>query len=174
MWVELSVSRLPAFLSLLRCVSRGTLASVVAKQLAIYISGKDVAKHLSIIMQLQLKALANVPPHWERTASLIWFSRRCISPCVCRSQRRPISRMWSTEMAAVGRQQRRNSWCGHNWVTGSVCNLHTSALLPSHLPPPSSLSLSPFCQEERWHLLWRGPDSSQPHQSQCHSPSRHH
>lgn len=87
-------------------------------------------------MQLQLKALANVPPHWERTASLIWFSRRCVSPCVCRSQRRPISRMWSTEMAVVGRQQRRNSWCGHNWVTGSVCNLHTSA------PPPSPHLLS--------------------------------
>lgn len=160
--------------SLLRCVSRGTLASTVAEQLVIYISGKDVAKHLSIIMQLQLKALANVPPHWERTASLIWFSRRCVSPCVCRSQRRPISRMWSTEMAVVGRQQRRNSWCGHNWVTGSVCNLHTSALLslPPHPPPP--LSLSPFCQEERWRLLWWGADSSQPHQSQCHSPSRHH
>lgn len=69
--------------SLLRCVSRGTLASVVAEQLVIYISEKDVVKHLSIIMQLQLKALANVPPHWERTASLIWFSRRCISPRAC-------------------------------------------------------------------------------------------
>lgn len=57
--------------SLLRCVSRGTLASVVAEQLVIYISEKDVVKHLSIIMQLQLKALANVPPHWEQTASLI-------------------------------------------------------------------------------------------------------
>lgn len=71
MCVELSVSHLSAFLCLLRCVSRGTLASVVAEQLVIYVCEKDVAKHLSIIMQLQLKALANVPPHWERTASLI-------------------------------------------------------------------------------------------------------
>lgn len=52
----------------------------------------------------------------------------------------PISRMWSAEKAVVGRQWRRNSWCGHNWVTGFVCNLHTSS--PSHLSP--SL-LSPFC-----------------------------
>lgn len=143
--------------SLLRCVSRGTLASTVAEQLVIYISGKDVAKHLSIIMQLQLKALANVPPHWERTASLIWFSRRCVSPCVCRSQRRPISRMWSTEMAVVGRQQRRNSWCGHNWVTGSVCNLHTSALLslPPH-PPTSSLSVSILSGGEMAFVMVRG------------------
>lgn len=82
----------------------------------------------------------------------------CISPCVCRSQRRPISRMWSTEMAVVGRQQRRNSWCGHNWVTGSVCNLHTSAFLPSHLTtlPPTPRSVSILSGGEMAFVMVRG------------------
>lgn len=48
-------------------------------------------------------------------------------------------------MAVAWRRWRGNSWCGHNWVTGSVCDLNTSS--------PSPL-LSPFCQGERWHLLW--------------------
>lgn len=47
-------------------VSRGTLASVVAGQLVIYISRKYVLKHLSIITQLQLKAPTNVLPPWEQ------------------------------------------------------------------------------------------------------------
>lgn len=104
--------------------------------------------------------------HWYYLASSVYV---CLGVCVCARQHRPISRMWSPEMAVVGRQWRGNSWCGHNWVTGSVCNLHTSP--PSHLSP--SL-LSPFCQGEMWHLLWGEADSSHAHQSHCHSPSRHH
>ena len=72
-------------------------------------------KHLSIIRQLQLKAPANIPPHLEQAISLICFSKypRSLSVCVCVSvclcvcvcmQHRPISRMWSAEMAVVGRQ----------------------------------------------------------------------
>lgn len=139
------------------CMSRGTLASVVAEQLVIYISGKDVLKHLSIITQLQLKALANVLPHWEQAISLILFSERCICVyvCVCMhiSQHRPISRMWSTEMAVAGRQWRGNSWCGHNWVTGSACNLRTS---PPSLLPHSLLSVSILSGGEMAFVMGRG------------------
>lgn len=42
------------------------------------------------------------------------------------SQHRPISRMWSKGTTAAGKQWRGNSWCGHNWVTGSVRNLQTA------------------------------------------------
>lgn len=122
------------------CMSRGTLASMVAGQLVIYISGKSVLKHLSIIRELQLKAPANVLSHWEQAISLILFSNSSVYIYIYIYAMSPISRMWSAEKAVVGRQWRRNSWCGHNWVTGFVCNLHTTS--PSHLSP--SL-LSPFC-----------------------------
>lgn len=56
---------------------------MVTERLLIYFSSKDVVKHLSIIMQLQLKALANVLPHREQVASLILFSRHGISMYVC-------------------------------------------------------------------------------------------
>lgn len=153
------------------CMSRGTLASIVAGQLVIYISGSTFwstyqsSRNYSLRhRQMFFSLTGNKPFHWYYLGSTIF-----VHVCVCVRQHRPISRMWSTEMAVVGRQWRGNSWCGHNWVTGSVCNLHTS--------PPSRLSLSllsPFCQGERWHLLWGEADSSHAHQSQCHSPSRHH
>lgn len=94
------------------CMSRGTLASMVAGQLVIYISGKSVLKHLSIIRELQLKAPANVLSHWEQAISLILFSKSsvyiyiyiyvCARVYVCAMS--PISRMWSAEKAVVGRQ----------------------------------------------------------------------
>lgn len=92
----------------------------------------------------------NKPFHWYYLASTLFVcacvSRRmCVS--VCARQHRPISRMWSAEMAVVGRQWRGNSWCGHNWVTGSVCNLHTST--SSCISPSPSVSiLSGGVQEE--------------------------
>lgn len=43
--------------------------------------------------------------------------------------------MWSTEIVVATRQWRRNSWRGHNWATGSFCDLRTS------LPPTSALPL---------------------------------
>lgn len=79
----------------------------------------------------------NKPFHWY------YFCKRRVFVCMCVSGSiGPISRMWSTEMAVVGRQWRRNSWCGHNWVTGSVCNLHTSPPLPLLSLPAS---VPPFC-----------------------------
>lgn len=65
-------------------MSRGTLASMVAGQLVIYISGKYVLKHLSIMMQLQLKAPANVLPHWDQVISLILLSKWCICVHECK------------------------------------------------------------------------------------------
>lgn len=52
--------------------------------------------------------------------------------CSCARQHRPISRMWSTEM-----RWRGNSWCGHNWVTGSAVT-STPLLSPTSVPHLSS------------------------------------
>lgn len=82
----MSVSHSPVCLSVCQpmCMSRGTLASMVAVQLVIYISGKSVLKHLSIISQLQLKAPATVPPSLEQAISLMLLSKFCVQHmCVC-------------------------------------------------------------------------------------------
>lgn len=52
----------------------------------------------------------------------------CTNASSCARQRRPISRMWSTEM-----RWRGNSWCGHNWVTGSAVT-STPLLSPTSAP----------------------------------------
>lgn len=83
------------------CMSRGTLASMVAGQLVIYISGKSVLKHLSIIRELQLKAPANVLSYWEQAISLILFSNSSyIYMCACMC-------VLCRQLAGCGLQRRR-------------------------------------------------------------------
>lgn len=124
------------------------VAGTVERRLVIYISGKCVLKHLSIITQLQLKAQANVPPQWEQASALILF------PACVRAS--PISRKRSTEMTVVARQWRGNSWCGHNWVTGSVCEQPPPPSTPPHLRPSSLPSISILSGGEVAFVMARG------------------
>lgn len=152
------------------CMSRGTLASMVAGQLVIYISGKSVLKHLSIIRELQLKAPANVLSHWEQAISLILFSNSSVYIYI-------YIYMLCRQLAGCGLQRRR--WLGGSeGETAGVATIGSQVLSVTSTPPLPPTSVPPFCLHsvtvEMWHLLWAEADSSHAHQSHCHSPSRHY
>lgn len=169
MCVSLSVSHQSFFLSvcLPMRMSRRALAGI-GRRAASHLYFWEVCCDLSIITQLQLKAPANVLPHWEQAISLILFCKQCVCVCV----RGSIG-----QLAGCGPQRWR--WLGGSGgETAGVATIGSQVLSVTSTPPLSSRLgpslLSPFCQEERWHLLWGEADSSHAHQSHCHSPSRHH
>lgn len=139
----MSVCQSVISLSFCLCMSRGTLASMVAGQLVIYISGKSVLKYLSIITQVQLKAPANVPPHWEQAILLILFCKLSLSiyTCVCAR----VCMLGSIgQLAGCGLQRWR--WLGGSeGETAGVATIGSQVLSVTSTPPLPPTSLHPFC-----------------------------